>query len=200
MRMSFDEEFERSRAMLILRGLSPQRSLELASLGWDAGVRLIEVPLQGELGHRSLEAVVEAGAERGLSVGAGTITDVDSVELAARLGAAFTVAPGWDPTVAERSEQLGLPHLPGVATATEVQAARRAGHVWLKAFPAFVLGVGWFEAMRGPFPGVKFVATGGVAPHDSRRYVDSGAAAVALGSAIADIDRATLVQLVRELH
>ena len=77
-------------------------------------------------------------------------------------------------------------HLPGVATPSEIQQALRHGATWLKAFPATVLGTGWFAAMRGPFPEVNLVATGGVSAHNAADYLAAGARAVAVGSALAD--------------
>jgi 2-dehydro-3-deoxyphosphogluconate aldolase/(4S)-4-hydroxy-2-oxoglutarate aldolase len=61
-----------------------------------------------------------------------------------------------------RTSGTGLPHLPGVATPTEVQRAPAAGFGWLKAFPAAQLGAGWITAMHGPFPEARCVATGGI--------------------------------------
>jgi len=80
----------------------------------------------------------------------------------------------------------GLPHLPGVATPSEVQHARAAGCRWLKAFPAKALGTAWLRAIRGPFPDVAFVATGGLDVDDVADYLTAGARIVALGAALAD--------------
>ncbi|MFD0490699.1 bifunctional 4-hydroxy-2-oxoglutarate aldolase/2-dehydro-3-deoxy-phosphogluconate aldolase [Saccharopolyspora spinosporotrichia] len=115
------------------------------------------------------------GARRGRPVGAGTVVGVEQLRTATELGAAFTVAPGLDPELVRASE---LPHLPGVATPSEVQHARKLGLTWVKAFPATVLGTGWFAAIRGPFPGMRFTATGGMNAHTSsppgRRWAPSG--------------------------
>jgi 2-dehydro-3-deoxyphosphogluconate aldolase/(4S)-4-hydroxy-2-oxoglutarate aldolase len=79
-----------------------------------------------------------------------------------------------------------MPHLPGVATASEIQRALAAGFVWLKAFPATALGPAWFRAMRGPFPTVRLVATGGIDAHNAQEYLSAGALVVAVGSALSD--------------
>jgi 2-dehydro-3-deoxyphosphogluconate aldolase/(4S)-4-hydroxy-2-oxoglutarate aldolase len=80
----------------------------------------------------------------------------------------------------------GLPHLPGVGTASEVQRARAAGCRWQKAFPAKPLGAGWISALHGPFPDVRFVATGGLTVADVQPFLTAGASVVALGAALAD--------------
>ena len=158
----FDDAFATAPIMLILRGLGVARSSALAERAWDHGIRMVEVPLQSAEDHRSLSALAERAAERGLVVGAGTIIDPEGVRRAAECGAAFTVAPGTAFDVVDASYERGLPHLPGVATASEVQSVRRHGLSWAKAFPAARLGSPWFGDMRGPFPDMRFVATGGM--------------------------------------
>jgi 2-keto-3-deoxy-6-phosphogluconate aldolase len=87
----------------------------------------------------------------------------------------------------------GLPHLPGVGTASEVQQAYAAGCRWVKAFPAKALGAAWISAMRGPFPEVRFVATGGLRVGDAQPFLAAGASVVALGAALADPEQLTAV-------
>ena len=185
-----DDWFERELApvpvMAILRGLGVDASLALAERLWDAGLRTLELPIQRPDDLVALEAVAAAGRERGLAVGAGTVVRVDQVDAAVRAGAAFTVSPGLDPEVVAASLAAGLPTLPGVGTGTEVQHAVRLGLGWLKAFPAAQLGAGWCAAMHGPFPDVRFVATGGVTVATAREFLAGGARVVALGSALAD--------------
>ncbi|WP_245665087.1 FCD domain-containing protein [Actinoplanes subtropicus] len=80
----------------------------------------------------------------------------------------------------------GMPHLPGVGTATEVQRAWLAGCRWMKAFPAAALGPGWISAVLGPFPGARFVATGGITVAGAPAFLAAGARVIALGAALAD--------------
>ena len=109
---------------------------------------------------------------------------VEQVEVAARAGAAFTVAPGLDQAVLAASVAAGLPHLPGVGTATEVHQALRAGATHLKAFPAASLGPGWIRDLRGPFPEASFVATGGIGAANAGEFLDAGAVAVGVGGSL----------------
>lgn len=182
----FTDAFAAQPLMAILRGFGPERTLELAETAWDNGIRCVEVPIQSDEAVDTLEAVVAAGHRRGCQVGAGTVTTVERVRQAIDAGAAFTVAPGFDPEVARASQDAGLAHLPGVATASEIQAAHRFGSRWLKAFPASVLGPGWFTAMHGPFPDARFVATGGMDADTVVPYLAAGASVIAVGSALGD--------------
>lgn len=189
----FDASFSRSPVMAILRGYSPERTVELASRAWDLGFESVEVPVQDEAGFRALSAAVAAGARRGKGVGAGTVISAERVERAAELGAAFTVAPGMRAEVASASLAKGMPHLPGVASGTDVQIALEIGIDVVKAFPASVLGADWIGAMRGPFPTVRFVATGGINARNARAFLDAGAAVVAVGSALEDPEQLPLL-------
>lgn len=189
----FAETFSGQPVMAILRGMPPEDTLRLANRAWDLGLANVEVPVEVPGALPSLQATVAAGRERGKQVGAGTVTSAEQVRAVADAGAAFTVAPGFDEAVAEASLKAGMPHLPGVATASEIQRALAAGFVWLKAFPATALGPSWFRAMRGPFPGVCLVATGGIDAHNAQEYLSAGALVVAVGSALSDPEQVDLL-------
>lgn len=179
----FESAFADVPVMGIFRRQGLERTVELAEAAWNAGVRIMEVPVMGEDDLPVLRAVADAARGRGYDVGAGTITSVEQLEPVRDAGAGFTVAPGFDPDVASASIALGLPHIPGVATGSEVQAALRAGLTWLKAFPAERLGPEWIRHLHGPFPQVRFVATGGITPKTARAFLEAGCRVVALGSA-----------------
>jgi 2-dehydro-3-deoxyphosphogluconate aldolase/(4S)-4-hydroxy-2-oxoglutarate aldolase len=139
--------FGDQRLMAIFRGLGPRRSVELAERAWSLGIDVVELPVQSVDDLVALRAVAAVGAAEGRVVGAGTVVDPAVVPALAEAGARFTVSPGFDERVALASAQAGLPPLPGVATASEVQRAMALGLTWLKAFPASLLGTGWFAAM-----------------------------------------------------
>jgi len=111
------------------------------------------------------------------------------VESSRTAGARFTVAPGFNPVIAQASVDAGMPHLPGVATPTEVEQALAQGYTWLKAFPASILTPAWIKAMAGPFPEANFVCTGGIDSRNARAFLDAGARGVAVGSALESPDQ-----------
>lgn len=188
-----DALFEGRRVMAILRGLPVRDTVDLATRAWDLGITAVEVPARGEGAMDALSAAVAAGARRGHAVGAGTVVTTDQVRAVAEAGAAFTVAPGFDAEVMAASEEAGMPHLPGVATPTDVQAVLGAGGRWVKAFPAAVLGPDWITAVRAPFPDVHIVATGSVDARNAGAFLDAGARMVAVGSALADPEQIPLL-------
>lgn len=97
------------------------------------------------------------------------------------------MTPDFNLDVVQAAADIGLPILPGVATATEVARAVRAGLTWLKMFPAANLGSDWLRQIHGPFPTVRFIATGGITPRNAPEFLRQGASGVAIGSAVADL-------------
>ena len=95
------------------------------------------------------------------------------------------------------SVSAGMAHLPGVATASEVQKAAALGLRWLKAFPAAQLTPAWFTAMLAPFPDVCFVATGGIDAYNAGGFIAAGAKIVAVGSALNDANQVELLSSLR---
>lgn len=191
----FDAAFARKRAMGILRGYDAAETLDLAQRAWDAGLALVEVPIQSDESVLALRACVTEADRRGAVAGAGTITSCELVDRAAAEGARFTVAPGLDLEVAAHSLERGMPHLAGVGSPTEVQRAAAAGLRWLKAFPAGSLGPAWITAMRGPFPDIRFVATGGIDASNAGDFLSAGAGAISLGAAFAHLTESEIARI-----
>ena len=119
----------------------------------------------------------------GLLVGAGTVLDADQVDAAADAGAAFVVSPGLSRSVVERARERGLLVVPGVATATEAQAALGLGLDLVKFFPAETSGgAAAIKALSAPFAALRFLPTGGIGPHNVMEYLDLPAVAAVGGS------------------
>ena len=182
----FDDLFAGAPLMAILRGAGADRAVRAATTAWDLGIGSVEVTIQSGDDVEALRRVAALGRERGAIVGAGTIVDPAQVAVAAEAGAGYLVSPGLDPDVVRAAREAGVPILPGVATPTEVQHAASLGLTWLKAFPAQWLGTGWFGHMRGPFPQVRFIATGGMDAGNAGAFLDAGVRVVAVGSALED--------------
>jgi 2-dehydro-3-deoxyphosphogluconate aldolase/(4S)-4-hydroxy-2-oxoglutarate aldolase len=142
------------------------------------GVEAIELTIDTP---GALAAVSEAAAA-GRTVGVGTVLTADQVRASADAGARFVVSPALVPEVIEVALELGVEPLPGVFTATELVQALAVGTRAVKLFPASAGGPGYLRALRGPFPSMPIVPTGGVRIDEIGDYLAAGAAAVALGS------------------
>lgn len=183
--MTFDAIFA-GPLMAVLRGFPPEQTVRLASTAWELGIDAVEVPIGRPDQVPALVAAVAAGRAAGRLVGAGTVLSAGQVTVAWEAGAVYTVSPGFDEQVLRASEAAGMPHLPGVATATELRRALAAGCTWVKAFPATSLGPSWFRDIRGPFPDIKLVATGGITAQTVLSFLEAGASVAAVGSALSD--------------
>jgi 2-dehydro-3-deoxyphosphogluconate aldolase / (4S)-4-hydroxy-2-oxoglutarate aldolase len=118
------------------------------------------------------DAIARIAAETDVLVGAGTVVRPEQVDEAVAAGAQFIVTPGLSARVIERCRELDVLVIPGVATATEVIAALDLRLDLLKLFPAEAAGgVALLKALRGPFPGVRFVPTGGIGPANAAAYL-----------------------------
>lgn len=138
--------------MGVFRNLAPAHAVARATRAWDAGVRNVEIPVQSRDAMPTLRAVIDAARERGLDVGAGTVVSPEQARrgAAGRRGVHRLSRTRPRRGACERRTVSSAP--PGVATASEILAARRLGLHWVKAFPASVLGAAWIRAMRGPSP------------------------------------------------
>ena len=146
------------------------------------GVRVLEITVDTP---GAWDAIASAVAQPGRLIGAGTVTSGEQVRRLAGLGGRFVVSPGLDAEVVTTAREHGLVTFPGVATGTEVLAARRLGADFLKLFPAGALGLRYLRELRGPFAGADFVPTGGIGLDDIADWLNAGALAVALGSSLA---------------
>ena len=138
-----------------------QDAVPMAQALVDGGVRVLEITLRTAMALQAIEAVVRAVP--GAIVGAGTIRSAADALAAKNAGCEFAVSPGYTAAVGAACRELGLPLLPGVATASEVMAAQADGLGFLKFFPATAAGgIPMLKALAGPFPDVVFCPTGGI--------------------------------------
>ena len=164
----------------ILRAAGAGRFLEVGRVLYEAGVRGIEVTLTSEGALEAFGRLREELPGDAL-LGVGTVRSVADAELAVAAGAGYLVAPDLRPEVVGWAVERGLPVVPGALTPTEVaRAARRCSVV--KLFPASLGGPALLRALRGPFPTLAVVPTGGVTAADLRDWVAAGALAVGAGT------------------
>jgi len=150
------------------------------------GIPCAEVTLRTPEALTAISAMAQID---GFLVGAGTVISAEQVDRCADAGAQFIVSPGFDDDVIERAHDRGLDVVPGVATATEVQRATRAGLDVVKFFPADRLGgLASITALAAPFPDMRFIPSGGVGPTNMREYLDDPAVMCVSGSWMATRD------------
>lgn len=144
------------------------------------GVRSIELTLSTDGVFEQLPAIAARfGTEA--EIGVGTITDAAEAQRAMDQGAQYLVTPAMDPNVVEAAVRRGVPVFPGGLTPTEVLAGWKAGATAVKLFPASAVGPGYIGQLRGPFPDIQIIPSGGVAIEDAPGWIAAGALAVSLG-------------------
>jgi 2-dehydro-3-deoxyphosphogluconate aldolase/(4S)-4-hydroxy-2-oxoglutarate aldolase len=182
----FTTHLTASPVIAILRGLTADATVDMAERCWQAGIRLVEVPLQSEAAFLALKEASRSANGSDRLLGAGTICTASDVEKAHEAGAQFLVSPGFFPPSIRRAQEIGLPYLPGVATPTEMHAALSMSLEVQKLFPADVTGPSPLKTLRGPFPQIRLVAVGGINPSNAREFLEAGAIGVGVGNALND--------------
>ena len=169
------------------------------------GVRVLEVTLRTPAGLPAISAI--AAQVAGAIVGAGTVRNAADARTARAAGATFAVSPGYTAEVGMACREIGLPLLPGVATASEVMAAQADGLSFLKFFPATAAGgIPLLKALAGPFPDVAFCPTGGLTPETAPQFLALPNVRVCGGSwltpadAVKAGDWARITELARATH
>lgn len=130
----------------------------------------------------ALRTAVRHAEGSGLVVGAGTVLSIDAARRALDRGAVFLVAPHLDTELVAWAAAQDIAMFPGAATPTEALNAWRAGAAGVKVFPASSLGPSFVRELRGPFPDLPLIPTGGVTTGNAPGYIDAGAIAVGIGS------------------
>jgi len=134
------------------------------------GVRVLEVTLRTPVGLACIEAIAREVPEA--VVGAGTIRSAADARAAKNAGSLFGVSPGYTAAVGAACREVGLPLLPGVATASEVMAAMADGLNFLKFFPATAAGgIPMLKALAGPYPDINFCPTGGITVETAPQFL-----------------------------
>lgn len=136
------------------------------------GVSVIECALRTPRALGALTQIKQAFPE--VLLGAGTVLTPDQADNAREAGADFALAPGLDAATVRHCEQVALPFIPGVATASEIQAAIALGCRWLKWFPAGPLGgAGALRTLAAPFRhlGVRYLPLGGISVDVLKDYL-----------------------------
>jgi 2-dehydro-3-deoxyphosphogluconate aldolase / (4S)-4-hydroxy-2-oxoglutarate aldolase len=169
--------------LAVLRGNDPDRVSQAACVLIDSGIDVLEITFTVP---DCAEIIAHVKAERpDAVVGAGTVLSWEHVAAAASAGADFLVTPGATQHLIESMLHSGKPFLPGVLTPSEVMHALDLGAPGVKLFPGAVVGPQGLSAIRGPFPDLIVVPTGGVSPENVNEWRSAGAFAVGAGSNLA---------------
>jgi 2-dehydro-3-deoxyphosphogalactonate aldolase len=165
----------------ILRGVVPERIVEIGNVLYDAGIRAIEVPLNSPAPFASIAKL--AALRSDWTIGAGTVLNAADVRRTRDAGGRLVLAPNCNADVIRCALEFVMQVIPGIATATEAFNALEAGTRQLKLFPAVTYGPRHLEALRAVLPAdVGLYPVGGIGAQDIARWLSAGAAGFGFGS------------------
>ncbi len=180
----FDAAFAALPLVAILRGVTPPEVEAVALALYDAGFRLIEVPLNSPRAIESIGLLARCLPADAV-LGAGTVLSVDAADQVQRAGGQLIVMPHSDLRVLAHVKSLGLYCVPGAATPTEAFACASAGADAVKLFPAELVTPQVLKAMRAVLPAtLRLLPVGGIAPDSMAPYRRAGASGFGLGGAL----------------
>lgn len=180
----FREKFAASPLIAILRGVKPDEVIAIGEALVEAGIGIIEVPLNSPDPLHSIGLLAQHMGDRAL-VGAGTVLDVEQVHAVANVGGRIIVSPSTDAAVIAATAVAGLVSSPGYFTPSEAFTALKAGAHALKLFPAEAATPAVVRAQRAVLPrDVPLLVVGGVKPDTVGPWIDAGADGFGLGSAL----------------
>ena len=168
----------------IVRGITPAEAEAVADAIFEAGIRIIEVPLNSAEPLKSIERIARRLGDRAL-VGAGTVLDPADVARVKNAGGRIIVSPDTNPEVIAAAASAGLVSCPGYFTPSEAFAAIRAGAHGLKLFPAEAASPAVLKAQLAVLPrDIPVIVVGGVQSDNMKPWREAGASGFGLGSGL----------------
>ena len=168
----------------IIRGITPDEADATGDALFEAGIRIIEVPLNSPEPLKSIERLAARLGDRAL-IGAGTVLEPDRVAEVKAAGGRLIVSPSTNPSVIRATVAAGLISSPGYFTPSEAFTAIEAGAHTLKFFPAEAAAPAVIKAQKAVLPKhIPLVVVGGVKPDTMRSWLDAGADGFGLGSGL----------------
>src|SRR4051794_40327063 len=170
----------------VVRTTNAESAIRAVEAIAEGGIACAEITMTVQGAIRALERVADRFGDR-ILLGAGTVLDPETARACMLAGANFFVTPSLNISTIELAKRYSKPIFPGALTPTEVLAAWQAGADGIKVFPCSALGgAKYIRALKGPFPDIEFVPTGGVNLDTVSDFLAAGCCAVGVGSELVD--------------
>jgi 2-dehydro-3-deoxyphosphogluconate aldolase / (4S)-4-hydroxy-2-oxoglutarate aldolase len=179
-RAPLSDRLTSTRVIAVLRALHASALAPVCDVLVEEGILGLELTLTTPGLLESVAGLVERYAGTA-DVGVGTVLDTDQARRAIDAGARFLVTPTMNVQVVDVAVGQKVPVIPGGLTPTELAAGWAAGATAVKIFPAQTVGAGYLKHLRGPFPDLQVVPSGGVDLDAAREWLTAGAVAVSIG-------------------
>ncbi|EAJ0057907.1 bifunctional 4-hydroxy-2-oxoglutarate aldolase/2-dehydro-3-deoxy-phosphogluconate aldolase [Campylobacter jejuni] len=169
--MQIKEILEISKIIPVITIYDLKTSVELAKALFDGGVKILEITLRTTNAIEAIRLISNELPQ--ITVGAGTILNSKMLEEIKNAGAKFAISPGLNPIFAKEAQNIDIPLIPGVATASEIMLALEFNYRNLKFFPAEASGgIAMLKSLAAPFHEVKFCPTGGINLNNMKHYLN----------------------------
>lgn len=167
----------------ILRGYNTEDAVKIVGTLIDSGFNVVEVALNSPNAKATLKALKETFGDD-IVLGAGTVLNTVDAGDCIEAGAEFLLSPVYNEAVLEFSAEKGVLYIPGCYTPTEIYNAQDAGAGMVKVFPAGQLKASYIKDVLAPMNDLVLLPTGGVTPENINEFLDAGAKAAGISSAL----------------
>jgi 2-dehydro-3-deoxyphosphogluconate aldolase/(4S)-4-hydroxy-2-oxoglutarate aldolase len=189
-------EILRNKIIAIIRGAEPGKVLPIVQSLFEGGIRVVEITLNSD---NAFELIRELSLKMGdkMLIGAGTVLDSVSAEMAIKSGARFIISPSLNIQVIKLVKKQKLVSIPGAFTATEILTAYQAGADIVKVFPA--MNPQYISNLRGPLSHIPLMPTGGININNIGEFQKAGGVAFGVGSSLVDAGQQITGDSLRQL-
>jgi 2-dehydro-3-deoxyphosphogluconate aldolase/(4S)-4-hydroxy-2-oxoglutarate aldolase len=170
-------------AVAVIRLSDAGKLIKVAEAIYEGGISGIEITMTVP---DAIKVIGQASKELGsyMNIGVGSVLNSETAQKAIDAGAKYVVSPIFKKEIIDTAHKNGIPAMPGAFTPTEIQNAHEAGADIIKVFPADVVGMAFFKGILAPMPHLKLMPTGGVSLNNAGEWLEAGACAVGVGSAL----------------
>lgn len=168
----------------VVRGSSAEDAYQISKGVFEGGVKNIEVTFTTPNADQTIADLTRDFKKTDMVIGAGTVMDAVTARIAIIAGADFIVSPNFKEDIARICNTYGVPYLPGCGSVTEISTAMEFGVEVAKVFPGGILGPKFIKDVHGPIPHIEMMPSGGVDIDNMGEWIDKGAWAVGVGSAL----------------
>lgn len=193
------EKIKQDQVVAIFRNVALPTLFTQTEALLENGFHVLEVTLNSKDAFHSIEELKKRYGEE-LCIGAGTVVEQSDVQRVKDVGGEFIISPNINQSVITETKAQGLISIPGAMTPTEIFLAHGYGADMVKVFPASALGIDYAKNIKGPFPAISLMATGGIDEHNAASYLKNGYEAVGLGSALMQKDHESEADFKRKLR
>ncbi len=179
------EEILKRKAVAVIRVKEPDKLKKVIEAIHAGGVSVAEITMTVPNAIQLIEKMNEELDDE-IIIGVGSVLNAVVAENAIKAGAKYVVSPILKKEIIDTAHKFNVPAMPGCFTPTEIQYAFELRADIIKVFPADVVGMEFFKAILAPMPHLKLMPTGGVTLTNAGSWLNAGACAVGIGSALLD--------------